>query len=93
MSPDDIAQRLGDRFRLLAGGRRTARAAPADAPRADRLELGPADRRRPAAAAPAVDLRRRLDGRAAARIVGDDTGTVDEVELLDGLTRLVDRAS
>ena len=24
MSPDDIAQRLGDRFRLLAGGRRTA---------------------------------------------------------------------
>ena len=24
MSPDDIALRLGDRFRLLAGGRRTA---------------------------------------------------------------------
>ena len=44
MSPDDIALRLGDRFRLLAGGRRTAVAAPADAPRAHRLELGPPHR-------------------------------------------------
>ena len=43
--PLQIARRLGDRFRLLAGGRRTARAATTDLAGAHRLELGPADRR------------------------------------------------
>jgi predicted ATPase len=92
MSPDDIAKRLGDRFRLLAGGRRTA------VPRQQTLHalidwswdlLTDADRR----------LLRRLSifaggwtAEAASRIVGDDTGAADEVELLDELTRLVDRS-
>ncbi len=92
MSPDDIAKRLGDRFRLLAGGRRTA------VPRQQTLHalidwswdlLTDDDRR----------LLRRLSifaggwtAEAAARIVGDDGGSNDEVELLDGLSRLVDRS-
>ncbi len=92
MSPDDIARRLGDRFRLLAGGRRTA------VPRQQTLHalidwswdlLTDADRR----------LLRRLSifaggwtVEAAARIVGDGEGATDEVELLDELTRLVDRS-
>jgi len=92
LSPDDIAQRLGDRFRLLAGGRRTA------VPRQQTLHalidwswdlLTDDDRR----------LLRRLSifaggwtVRAAARVVGDDGDALDEVELLDRLSRLVDRS-
>ena len=92
MSPDEIARRLGDRFRLLAGGRRTA------VPRQQTLHalidwswdlLTEEDR----------VLLRRLSvfaggwtiGRAA-RIVGDGDEPLDEVELLDKLTRLVDRS-
>ena len=92
MSPDEIARRLGDRFRLLAGGRRTA------VPRQQTLHalidwswdlLTEEDR----------VLLRRLSvfaggwtiGRAA-RIVGDGDEPLDEVELLDRLTRLVDRS-
>jgi predicted ATPase/class 3 adenylate cyclase len=92
MSPDEIAKRLGDRFRLLAGGRRTA------VPRQQTLHalidwswdlLTEEDR----------VLLRRLSifaggwtiGRAA-RIVGDDDEPLDDVELLDKLNRLVDRS-
>jgi predicted ATPase len=92
MSPDEIARRLGDRFRLLAGGRRAA------VPRQQTLHalidwswdlLTEEDR----------VLLRRLSvfaggwtiGRAA-RIVGDDDEPLDEVELLDRLNRLVDRS-
>ena len=46
LSVDEIAQGLGDRFRLLTGGRRTAVPRQRDAPGAHRLELGPARRRR-----------------------------------------------
>jgi predicted ATPase/class 3 adenylate cyclase len=92
MSPEDIAKRLGDRFRLLAGGRRTA------VPRQQTLHalidwswdlLTEADRR----------LLRRLSvfvggwtAAMAARVVGDEDGRLDEIELVDGLTRLVDRS-
>jgi predicted ATPase/class 3 adenylate cyclase len=92
MSPDEIAKRLGDRFRLLAGGRRTA------VPRQQTLhalidwswDLLTEDDR---------VLLRRLSifaggwtvGRAI-RIVGDGDEPLDEVELLDRLTRLVDRS-
>ena len=92
MSPDDIAGRLGDRFRLLAGGRRTA------VPRQQTLHatidwswdlLTDEDRR----------LLRRLSVFSggwtvpmAARIVGDDTDGMDPLDLEDGLTRLVDRS-
>ena len=92
MSPDDIARRLGDRFRLLAGGRRTA------VPRQQTLHalidwswdlLTDEDRR----------LLRRLSvftgGWAvpiASRIVADDPAGMDPVDLVDGLTRLVDRS-
>ncbi len=92
MSPDDIAKRLGDRFRLLAGGRRTA------VPRQQTLHalidwswdlLTDEDRR----------LLRRLAVFSggwtvpmASRIVGDDKGGMDPVDLVDGLTRLVDRS-
>ena len=92
MSAEDIAVRLGDRFRLLAGGRRTA------VPRQQTLhalidwswDLLTEDDRR---------LLRRLSiftggwtVAAAATIVGDDDGKIDEAELVDGLTRLVDRS-
>jgi tetratricopeptide (TPR) repeat protein len=92
MSPDDIARRLGDRFRLLAGGRRTA------VPRQQTLHalidwswdlLTDADRR----------LLRRLSIFAggwtvaeAAAVVGDGDEDLDEVTLIDGLGRLVDRS-
>jgi predicted ATPase/class 3 adenylate cyclase len=92
MSPDEIAKRLGDRFRLLAGGRRTA------VPRQQTLhalidwswDLLTEDDR---------ILLRRLSvfaggwtiGRAI-RIVGDGDDPIDEVELLDRLNRLVDRS-
>ena len=92
MSPDDIAKRLGDRFRLLAGGRRTA------VPRQQTLHalidwswdlLTEEDRR----------LLRRLsvftggwDVPMAARIVGDGPDELDPLDLVDGLTRLVDRS-
>jgi predicted ATPase len=92
MSPDEIAKRLGDRFRLLAGGRRTA------VPRQQTLhalidwswDLLTEDDR---------VLLRRLSifaggwtiGRAA-RIVGDGEDPVDEVELQDRLTRQIDRS-
>jgi predicted ATPase/class 3 adenylate cyclase len=92
MSPDDIAMRLGDRFRLLAGGRRTA------VPRQQTLHalidwswdlLTEEDRR----------LLRRLavftggwTVSTAAPIVGDGPEGMDPVDLADGLTRLVDRS-
>ena len=92
MSPDDIAIRLGDRFRLLAGGRRTA------VPRQQTLHalidwswdlLNDDDRR----------LLRRLSVFTggwtvpmAARIVGDGSEGMDPLDLDDGLTRLVDRS-
>jgi predicted ATPase/class 3 adenylate cyclase len=92
MSPEDIATRLGDRFRLLAGGRRTA------VPRQQTLHalidwswdlLTDADRR----------LLRRLavftggwTVPLAARIVGDDAEAMDALDLVDGLTRLIDRS-
>ena len=92
MSPDDIAGRLGDRFRLLAGGRRTA------VPRQQTLHamidwswdlLTDEDRR----------LLRRLSVFSggwtvpmAVRIVGDDSDGIDPLDLEDGLTRLVDRS-
>jgi predicted ATPase/class 3 adenylate cyclase len=92
MSAEDIALRLGDRFRLLAGGRRTA------VPRQQTLHalidwswdlLTDEDRR----------LLRRLSVFTggwtiplAARIVGDGDGTTDPVDLADGLARLVDRS-
>ena len=92
MSPDDIARRLGDQFRLLAGGRRTA------VPRQQTLHalidwswdlLTEEDRR----------LLRRLSVFTgswavpiAARIVGDEPGGMDQVDLVDRLTRLVDRS-
>jgi predicted ATPase/class 3 adenylate cyclase len=92
MSPDDIAKRLGDRFRLLAGGRRTA------VPRQQTLhalidwswDLLTEDDRR---------LLRRLSvfvggwtAAIAVSVVGGDGRPLDEVELVDGLTRLVDRS-
>lgn len=92
MSPDDIAKRLGDRFRLLAGGRRTA------VPRQQTLhalidwswDLLTEDDRR---------LLRRLSvfvggwtATMAVPVVGDGDRALDEVELVDGLTRLVDRS-
>jgi len=92
MSPDDIATRLGDRFRLLAGGRRTA------VPRQQTLHalidwswdlLTDEDRR----------LLRRLavftggwTVPLAARVVGDDADGMDALDLVDGLTRLIDRS-
>ena len=92
MSPDDIAMRLGDRFRLLAGGRRTA------VPRQQTLHalidwswdlLTDDDRR----------LLRRLSvftggwtAPMAARVVGDGPDALDPLDVIDGLTRLVDRS-
>ena len=92
MSPEDIALRLGDRFRLLAGGRRTA------VPRQQTLHalidwswdlLTDADRQ----------LLRRLSifaggwtAGVAARVVGDGPEPLDPAELIDGLTRLIDRS-
>ena len=96
LSVDDISRRLGDRFRLLTGGRRTA------SPRQQTLQaamdwswdlLGEPDRQL---------LRRMavfsggwtLDA-AAALSAGFDvvTGDVDPaLEVLDGLARLVDRS-
>ncbi|HET9613977.1 MAG TPA: hypothetical protein VFP22_04110, partial [Candidatus Limnocylindrales bacterium] len=92
MSPEDIATRLGDRFRLLAGGRRTA------VPRQQTLHalidwswdlLTDDDRQ----------LLRRLSifaggwtAAAAARVVGDGLEPLDEVETVDRLARLVDRS-
>ena len=38
-SPEEIAARLGDRFKLLTGGSRTALPAPTNVTRVDRLEL------------------------------------------------------
>jgi len=92
MSADDIALRLGDRFRLLAGGRRTA------VPRQQTLhalidwswDLLTEDDRR---------LLRRLSiftggwtVSMAVQIVGDGPEAMDPVDLVDGLTRLVDRS-
>lgn len=92
MSTEDIALGLGDRFRLLAGGRRTA------VPRQQTLhalidwswDLLTEDDRK---------LLRRLSifaggwtAGAAARIVGDGPAEVGRVEVIDRLTRLVDRS-
>jgi predicted ATPase len=95
MSPQEIADRLGDRFRLLAGGRRAA------VPRQQTLHalidwswglLNDDDRR----------LLRRLSvfaggwtARAAAPVVGDERAIGLEVDVgpvVDGLARLVDRS-
>lgn len=92
MSTEDIALGLGDRFRLLAGGRRTA------VPRQQTLHalidwswdlLTDDDKR----------LLRRLSifsggwtATAAVRIVGDGDAPLDRVGLIDDLTRLVDRS-
>jgi predicted ATPase/class 3 adenylate cyclase len=105
MSPEEIAARLGDRFRLLTGGRRTA------VPRQQTLQalidwswglLDDDDRR----------LLRRLSvfaggwtARAAAQIVGDEAATSppadigdpqivdgDVAAVVDGLARLIDRS-
>lgn len=92
MSTDDIALGLGDRFRLLAGGRRTA------VPRQQTLHalidwswdlLTDDDRK----------LLRRLSifaggwtAGTAARIVGDGPGELGRAALIDRLTRLVDRS-
>ena len=92
MSPDDIATRLGDRFRLLTGGRRTA------VQRQQTLHalidwswdlLTDEDR----------TLLRRLSVFTggwtvpiAARVVGDSPDGMDGLDLVDGLTRLVDRS-
>ncbi len=92
MSTEDIAVRLGDRFRLLAGGRRTA------VPRQQTLhalidwswDLLTEDDRR---------LLRRLSifaggwtSGVAARIVGEGPADLDQLDLVDGLSRLVDRS-
>lgn len=92
MSTEDIALRLGDRFRLLAGGRRTA------VPRQQTLHalidwswdlLTDEDKR----------LLRRLSifsggwtVGAASVIVGDGLDQLDPIDLVDALTRLVDRS-
>ena len=105
MSPEEIAARLGDRFRLLTGGRRTA------VPRQQTLQalidwswglLDEDDRR----------LLRRLSvfaggwtARSAAHIVGDDApisgdgspalerlADADVPAVVDGLSRLIDRS-
>ena len=92
MSTEDIAIRLGDRFRLLAGGRRTA------VPRQQTLhalidwswDLLTEDDRR---------LLRRLSifaggwtSGSAAKIVGDGPADRDQLDLVDELSRLVDRS-
>ncbi|MBA2721130.1 MAG: hypothetical protein H0U52_18100 [Chloroflexi bacterium] len=92
MSPEEIASGLGDRFRLLTGGRRTS------VPRQQTLHalidwswdlLTDDDRR----------LLRRLSifvggwtVPAAARVAGDPQLSDGVMEALDGLTRLVDRS-
>ena len=92
MSPEEIASGLGDRFRLLTGGRRTA------VPRQQTLHalidwswdlLGDADRR----------LLRRLSifvggwtAAAAANVAGDPDADAGSMDAFDGLTRLVDRS-
>ncbi|MEA2520253.1 MAG: hypothetical protein QOF49_2333 [Chloroflexota bacterium] len=92
MSPEEIASGLGDRFRLLTGGRRTA------VPRQQTLHalidwswdlLTDDDRR----------LLRRLSifvggwtVPAAARVAGDPEASDGTMDALDGLTRLVDRS-
>ena len=92
MSPEEIASGLGDRFRLLTGGRRTA------VPRQQTLHalidwswdlLTDDDRR----------LLRRLSifvggwtVPAAARVAGDPEVVAGTMDTLDGLTRLVDRS-
>ncbi len=92
MSPEEIAIGLGDRFRLLTGGRRTA------VPRQQTLhalidwswDLLTEDDRR---------LLRRLSifsggwtANAAARVTGDAPADEGIMEAIDGLTRLVDRS-
>ncbi len=92
MSPEEIASGLGDRFRLLTGGRRTA------VPRQQTLHalidwswdlLTDDDRR----------LLRRLSifvggwtVPAATRVAGDPDVADGAMDTLDGLTRLVDRS-
>jgi predicted ATPase/class 3 adenylate cyclase len=92
MSPEEIASGLGDRFRLLTGGRRTA------VPRQQTLHalidwswdlLGDADRR----------LLRRLSifvggwtAAAAASVAGGADAGSGSMDAIDALTRLVDRS-
>jgi predicted ATPase/class 3 adenylate cyclase len=92
MSPEEIASGLGDRFRLLTGGRRTA------VPRQQTLHalidwswdlLSEADRR----------LLRRLSifvggwtASAAANVAGDPETGASSMDAIDALTRLVDRS-
>ena len=92
MSPEEIAGGLGDRFRLLTGGRRTA------VPRQQTLhalidwswDLLTEDDRR---------LLRRLSifsggwtVRAATGVAGEPDGGESVMDAIDGLTRLVDRS-
>jgi predicted ATPase len=92
LSVEEIDSRLGDRFRLLTGGRRSA------LPRQQTLQalidwswnlLSEADR----------ELLRRLSVlnggwslAAAARITGDPSRPADELATLDGLSRLAERS-
>ena len=64
LSVEQIAARLTDRFRLLTRRRPDRAAAPADAARADRLELRPAHRARARAVPAPRGVRRRLDARS-----------------------------
>ena len=92
MSTADIATRLGDRFRLLTGGRRTAvqRQQTLHALIDWSWDLLTNDDR---------TLLRRLSVFTggwtvpiAARVVGDGPDGMDGLDLVDGLTRLVDRS-
>ena len=76
LSVEQIAARLGDRFRLLASGRPHRPAAPADPAGGRGLELRAADRAGAGAAAQAVGVLRLEpgDGRAGLRGRGDPRG-------------------
>ncbi|MBK6805581.1 MAG: tetratricopeptide repeat protein [Betaproteobacteria bacterium] len=86
---EKIAARLSDRFRLLTGGDQTALPRQQTL-RADRLEPRPADRAGARAAAPPVGVRRRLDAEAAEAVCAG--GDIDEADVLDLLTHLVDKS-
>ena len=60
LSPQQLRERLDERFRVLTGGEPRRAAAPTDAARAHRLELRPARRARAGALPAAGDLRQRL---------------------------------
>jgi len=100
LSVQDIAARLGDRFRLLTGGRRTA------APRQQTLQatidwswdlLSAPDRlllQRMAVFAGGwtLEAAAAVGSLAAGDAGGDPSRTVDPLDALDGLSRLADRS-